>query len=189
VLTSFQFVLLGGGNGVYDGRIQPASDLFGEHAYTAARDGAEGEFAVAGDAELAHDEDIERSAERLGDFVGDRDPSARKTEHEDIVPTGEVAQRTGNATACLSPVPECSRHGYGTTSRYAIPAATSSLRHGGCPHWHVPDADRSCMEQRALQYAEPAWASQEQPECWHFIDTPPPGTVSSGRVFLGFLVD
>jgi hypothetical protein len=26
------------------------------------------------------------------------------------------------------------------------------------------------MEQRALQYAEPPWASQEHPECWHFID-------------------
>lgn len=35
--------------------------------------------------------------------------------------------------------------------RYAISAAMSPPRHGRCPHWHVADADGSCMEQRTLQ--------------------------------------
>lgn len=120
-----QFLLLDGGHGVHDARMQPVPNRFVEDAHTAARDGPEGDLALSGNAELAHDEHVERRAKRLGDLVGDRDPSARKAKHERVGPAGEVAQGAGQAATGLGTVPECTRH------RYEAPLTTRSPRR--CP--------------------------------------------------------
>ena len=50
---------------------QRADDILVEHAHTAGGNRAHGELVVAGDAELANDEDIERRAERTSHFSAD----------------------------------------------------------------------------------------------------------------------
>ena len=48
------------------------------------------ELGVAREPELAHDEHVERSTERIGDDRGDGHPAARKRENDEVVARGSV---------------------------------------------------------------------------------------------------
>ena len=76
-------------NHVVDERLgrTPACSRTGlvEHAHSAARDGAHGQLALAREAELPDDEDVERRVESLGDFTSDRDTATRQSQHEHVL--------------------------------------------------------------------------------------------------------
>src|SRR5262249_22648123 len=54
------------------------------HEHSAAGYGAHRQLFVLGNAQLAHDEHLERDAQRLRDFKGDRDTAARQGEYDDF---------------------------------------------------------------------------------------------------------
>jgi hypothetical protein len=57
---------------------------------------------------LSDEEDIERSLEGAGDFVGHRDAAGRQPEHDDIVPALEVLQPGGQFSSGITSIPtEC----------------------------------------------------------------------------------
>ena len=56
-----------------------------EQLNAAARDGANGEFGIRGMADFANEKNVERKIEGAGDFGGDRNASARKSEHECVL--------------------------------------------------------------------------------------------------------
>ncbi len=76
-------------------------DVLVEDAHPALPDGAERQLGLGGHAELAHDEYVQRRAERLGDLVGDRHPAARQAEDHHVLPAvvqqplGQPAARVG----------------------------------------------------------------------------------------------
>ena len=55
-----------------------------EHPHTVLADGAEGQFGLERHAELAHDEDVERRLQCLGDLEGHRQAAARQAEDDDV---------------------------------------------------------------------------------------------------------
>jgi hypothetical protein len=61
---------------------------------------------MAGDSELANEEDVEWRAEGGGDLVRYRDASAGQRQDEDVVPTPVVLQEAGKGSTSLVPVPE-----------------------------------------------------------------------------------
>jgi hypothetical protein len=52
-----------------------------EHGRPVLGDGADAELGVARSSQLAHGQDVERSAKRTGDLDGDRDATARQRDH------------------------------------------------------------------------------------------------------------
>ena len=70
-----------------------------EDAHAAGGDRAHGQLLVAGHAELAHEEHVERRVQRPGDLVADRHAAARQPEHDDVVAAGVVAQPLGQQPA------------------------------------------------------------------------------------------
>jgi len=68
------------------------------------RDRSERELLVAGDPELAHEVDVERRAEGLGDLVADGDAATRKREDDDVVAAGEAVQLLGEQASGLPAV-------------------------------------------------------------------------------------
>ena len=71
-----------------DGRqvrlVEPAApdDVVADHPYAAFADGAESEFALVGNAQLADHDHIERRLERSGHMEGHRDPATRQSQHD-----------------------------------------------------------------------------------------------------------
>ena len=59
---------------------------------------------MARHAELPHEEDVERSVERLGDLERNRDAAPREAENEDVRPHGVAAQLAGKHAAGLTAV-------------------------------------------------------------------------------------
>jgi hypothetical protein len=64
------------------------------------------ELLVPRDAQLAHDEDVERCSERLSQLVADGHAPARQREHDHVVPPGVVLQELCEEPAGLRAVPE-----------------------------------------------------------------------------------
>lgn len=56
-----------------------------EQLNASAGDGADGEFGIGGMADFADEENVERKIEGTGDFGGDRNAAARKSEHERVL--------------------------------------------------------------------------------------------------------
>jgi hypothetical protein len=75
----------------------------------AARNRTHRELAMVGDADLTNDQNIERSLERARNLVGDRDPSPRECQDDDVVAIGigaqQSCQRPTGFAAILEPVP------------------------------------------------------------------------------------
>ncbi|WP_167229749.1 hypothetical protein [Massilia rubra] len=94
-----------------------------EHADTAAGDRAHGVFLMAGQAELAHEQDVERKAERPGDGEADRNAAARQSQHQRVGASGVAGQRQRQEFAGLRAVFEVSE-GFHTSS--------TGERHFGC---------------------------------------------------------
>src|SRR6185312_11009564 len=69
-------------------------------------DGAHGKLLVAGHAELAYEEDIERCPELPGDFVADGHAAARQREYDHVVAAGIVKQFLGQFPAGLGSIEE-----------------------------------------------------------------------------------
>src|SRR5262249_9602687 len=65
-----------------------AGDLVVDDEGATGRDRADGELGLARSADLADDEDIQRSPQDAGDLGRDRDAAARQAEHEDVGPPG-----------------------------------------------------------------------------------------------------
>ena len=86
--------------------VERVDDALEQDTRAAARHGAEGEVLVAGDAELAHDEHVERGVERAGDLAGDRHAAARQAEHDHVVAAGVPAQALGQLPARVGAIPE-----------------------------------------------------------------------------------
>ncbi len=76
-----------------------------EHAHAPFGDGADAELGIAGRADLAHEQDVERGPERSRDLVAHRDAAARKGQHHRVL-GGERPQRVGERRAGLAAVAE-----------------------------------------------------------------------------------
>ncbi|NIA00986.1 hypothetical protein [Massilia sp. CCM 8734] len=74
---------------------------------------------MAWQAELAHEQDVERKAERLGDGEADRNAAARQGQHQRVGASGVVGQRQRQELAGLHAVFEVSEgcHTYSTDER------------------------------------------------------------------------
>lgn len=101
MFAPLELLLLSSCDRIHDALFEPQPDhrLFIEDADATTRDSAEGEFAVPGNAELAHDEHVERCAQCPRYLVGHRDAAARKAEHDDVGPAGQVAKGAGKPAA------------------------------------------------------------------------------------------
>ena len=89
-LPPFQFLAFDRGDHLHN-RLRIRYDV--EHVLVqntdaAGSDRAHGEFFVTGQAEFAHDKNIERNTEPLRDLKCDRDTSTRQTENNDVVASG-----------------------------------------------------------------------------------------------------
>ena len=62
--------------------------LIVEHAHAACRDGAHRQLLGAGNAQLAHDKDIQGCAERAGYFIRDGHTATRQRQYDHIRPIG-----------------------------------------------------------------------------------------------------
>jgi hypothetical protein len=83
-LMSRQFLLLLCRNGI-DDTVRDAhtlDDLVVEQAHAAARDSPHRQLLIAGDAEFAHEKDVERRAQSGGHFIPDRHAAAWQREDE-----------------------------------------------------------------------------------------------------------
>jgi hypothetical protein len=69
-------------------------------------DRPEGELLVPRDTELAHEEHVERSAERASDLEGDGHAAAREAEHHHVVAAGVLTQPLGEQPPRLGSIPE-----------------------------------------------------------------------------------
>ena len=85
---------------------QASHDLFIEHADASGGDGAHGQFAMAGRAELPHDENIERRAQRLGHLERHRHAAARQPEHDYVRLIRVTPQFPGQELAGFDSVPK-----------------------------------------------------------------------------------
>ena len=81
-------------------------DVVVEYLDVAGGDGAEGEFFVAGDAELADGEDVECGVEVFCDFGGDGNAAAREGEDEEVFVVGVVGELGGELAAGVGSVEE-----------------------------------------------------------------------------------
>lgn len=91
------------------GDAEGAHDVMVNDLHTAAGDGAHGELRVAGDAELADDEDIERGVEFAGDLRGHGDAAAREGKHENVRAVCMLHERGGEKAAGVRAVAEGGR--------------------------------------------------------------------------------
>src|SRR5439155_15142446 len=95
--------------------VQRLDQLLVENARAARRDRPERDLLVTGNAELAHEEDIQRRLELASDLEGNRHAPARKAQHYDVVPTAVSAQALRQEPPGLDPVAKASccrrRHG------------------------------------------------------------------------------
>src|SRR5207342_3152293 len=84
------------------GHVGAAHDVVIEHDGAVLANGAHGELAPAGNAELANDDDVEWGVECLGNLGGNGQPAARKPQHDRIVDVNfghfDPQQRAGRPT-------------------------------------------------------------------------------------------
>ena len=94
VFPPFELALLAFGHGIdhIAGNAEGIDDVAIDQADAAGGDGTHGELFVPGHAELAHDVDVERDAERPGDFARDGHAAARQRQHDHVVPIAIIGQ-------------------------------------------------------------------------------------------------
>lgn len=86
------------------GEAQVAEDVGVKGDGAAAGDGAEREFGLAGSAQLAHSEDVERQVEGVRDLAGDGNTSTGEGEDDGLMQAGERSEGLGKGAACVSAV-------------------------------------------------------------------------------------
>jgi hypothetical protein len=98
------------GDGGFDGGlgdVEVVDDVSVEDDGAVAGDGSHGQLFVAGCAEFADEEDIEREAEGLSDLEGHGDASAREREDDGVGLGAEMREAVSELTACVAAVFEC----------------------------------------------------------------------------------
>ena len=117
-LSPFQFLALDRSDHL-DNRLRIGHNV--EHVLVknpdaAGSDRAHREFFVTGQAEFAHDKNIERNTEALRNLKGDWDTSTRETENNDVVASGVTQQLFRKLPTRIGPVLKNleSRHGRST---------------------------------------------------------------------------
>src|SRR2546421_1055969 len=85
---------------------QIPDDVVVEHDHAPTGNGTHGQLLMAGDAELANEEDVEWCAEGGGDLVPDRDAPPGERQHDHVVPAPVVLEEGGEGSPGLVPVPE-----------------------------------------------------------------------------------
>jgi len=125
-LAPVQLLLLRGGDRGQLGIGHPEAfhDRAVHHPDAPGRDGSHGQLRVGGDAELAHDEDVERCPQRAGHFVSDRHPAPRQGEDQDIGSIGILAQLRREAPTCFGTVAIASGHPGLTQEKWTLAAGT-----------------------------------------------------------------
>jgi len=107
-LAPRQLVRLLGGDGVDHAvrDVQSAHDVLVQHAHAARGDGAHRQLLVAGNAQLAHEEDVERRAERLGHLGRDGHAAARQREHQHVRSVGVRPELRGEQATRVATIPK-----------------------------------------------------------------------------------
>ena len=85
--------------------LRPGQQVLVEHPGAALSDGTHGELGLEREAELADHDDVQGCVERVGHLVGDRHPSARQTQHHDVL-AAQVLEMGGQLASGLDPVGE-----------------------------------------------------------------------------------
>jgi putative phosphoribosyl transferase len=85
--------------------------VLAQHPHATGGNCADGELGLSWGPKLSYEEDIERCAKGLRDLEGDRDPTARECEDDDVVPIGVAGQCLGEPLSSLMPIAKwCIRH-------------------------------------------------------------------------------
>src|SRR5690606_2606823 len=79
------------------------------HPHVAARDGAHGQFLVAGHAQLAHEEDVERGSELLRHLISHGHAPAREREDHHVGTARQAPQVGGEPAAGFTSIPVAER--------------------------------------------------------------------------------
>jgi hypothetical protein len=79
-------------------------ELVVEHTHTAGRERAHRELLVSGDAQLAHDKNVEGSAKRACDFICDRYATTRQRQHKQVRAVGVSRELGGEHPASLAAI-------------------------------------------------------------------------------------
>src|SRR5258707_8199838 len=85
-------------------------DIFVKAACVTRRDRAEGELLKTGHAKFSHDKNIERNAEPLRDFVGDRHAASGQAKHDDVVAAGVIDEFLGELSPSFGSIWKSSFH-------------------------------------------------------------------------------
>lgn len=100
-----------------DGRLRnaiAANDIVVDNDLATAGDRPHGQFLLTRNAELTHNEDVEREMQLAGNFEGNRNAAARQSEHNDLAGgeffTAFVADDLPENAASVSPIVENDDH-------------------------------------------------------------------------------
>ena len=79
--------------------VEGLHDVVVEDDHATAGERAHGQLFLAGDAEFADDEDIEGQAQIACDLKGDGDATARESQDDGVVQTGQRTERAGKGAS------------------------------------------------------------------------------------------
>src|SRR5260221_5012442 len=109
---------------------QSLNQMVVEDAHAACRDSPHREFLVAGNTQLAHDEDIEGGAEGAGNFIRDGYAAARKAQHKNVRLIGVSGELCREVTSRLATITKGPRlHGLGAHN-FSSPCAQDPASSG-----------------------------------------------------------
>jgi len=112
-LAALEFPLFGGDDAVdlVLGDQRPADDRLVDDPHPARRNRAHRQLFVAGDAQLAHQEDVERRPERPGHLEADGHAPARQRQDDPVPAASQVEEGLGQPPAGVDSISEASDHG------------------------------------------------------------------------------
>ena len=113
----------------FGGDPQAADHLGVQDPHPAGGDGSHGQLFLARDAQLSHQEDVQRSIDRPGDLVGNGHAASRQGQHQGIIAVGILLQEGCQRLACILPVFE-----YGSFTAHD-PSGSLLVRVGWSGEW------------------------------------------------------
>jgi hypothetical protein len=79
-------------------------DVHVQDLNAATGNGAHGELLMAGDAEFAHQKNVQWNGKGRSHFEADRNAAARQREYDHVAPAGVSLQEAGKVTACVAAI-------------------------------------------------------------------------------------
>ncbi len=113
------------------GGVNVAHDVLVHHPHTTAGNGAHGQLAIAGRAELAYHQNVQLQPQALRHLERHRHTTARQRQHQGIGPVAFLRQPLGQRLACMYSIGERDHQGHGRFLATLPNALESGSRMGG----------------------------------------------------------